>query len=336
MADNLVNFIFDFGVTLNECGVAALIRQSLQIHRGLLPVSGQGNQMRETPAMDVDETCSMGDGMPLKHQRESTEGPSAEHLDVVSVLLSHPATAVNVPKNDACGYKYWHHANATTYAAFRPVDEPAVGVATTPLFIASVNGNPDIVRALLERGDVCVNDTTNDSVRMTALYAAASHGHGAIVTLLLARPEVEVDRPRSDDGSTPLLAASKQGHDGVVTALLEKGAAVNAVNHSKQTSLNRAVSYGHLGVVRILIRAGADPACRDASGRTALEWSQENQHSDIADLLQQVTEDRAKMDTLENVGGRPSNLVCPPPSTMQTVDTFSFSNQPSSTAFRMQ
>jgi ankyrin repeat protein len=86
----------------------------------------------------------------------------------------------------------------------------------TPLFLAASNGHDAIVQLLMARSDVEVN--TNDKDGWTPLSLAADKGHDAVVRLLLARGDVKVNIV-DGDGQNPLSLAARN----IVQLLLARG-----------------------------------------------------------------------------------------------------------------
>ncbi|PRH78058.1 serine/threonine protein kinase [Streptomyces solincola] len=107
-------------------------------------------------------------------------------------------------------------------------------------------------RAVLRTG---LHPDTPDAVGTTALYAAAVHGDGGMVALLLAAGAAP-DRESAGPGAegTPLCAAS---------------------------------CWGHTDAVRALLAHGADPELREdgGTGRTPREWAAAGPHSEATALL---------------------------------------------------
>lgn len=132
----------------------------------------------------------------------------------------------------------------------------------TALLLASQNGRPMVVSALLEAGaDVDLANNNGD----TPLILASLNGHGHIVEKLL-RAGANVSAV-DQFGSCALFYASRQGHCGLVDALLAAGA---DVNHSRVTALLIAARFGHASAVAKLLAAGADVTAVDDDGNTAL------------------------------------------------------------------
>ena len=132
----------------------------------------------------------------------------------------------------------------------------------TALLLASQNGRPMVVDALLAAGaDVDAANNNGD----TPLILASLNGHGHVVDALL-RAGAKVSAV-DQFGSCALFYASRQGHCGLVDALLAAGA---DVNHSRVTALLIAARFGHASAVAKLLAAGADVAAVDDDGNTAL------------------------------------------------------------------
>ncbi len=97
--------------------------------------------------------------------------------NVFELLLKHPAVDVNLPDTNG----------------------------TTPLMAAASLCLLDIARSLLDRSEISVNSATTGG--RTALFAAADSGCVPIISMLVARPDCEVDKRDALDGATPLHRA---------------------------------------------------------------------------------------------------------------------------------
>ena len=75
---------------------------------------------------------------------------------------------------------------------------------------ASKRGNEDVVRALLEWGEVH-SDAGSSKYGSAPLLWAAENGHEGVVRILLERSDIDPDKP-DQEGRTPLLWASRGGH----------------------------------------------------------------------------------------------------------------------------
>ncbi len=153
---------------------------------------------------------------------------------------------------------------------------------------AAMNGNREVVRALLKDG-ADVNTTQADG--MTALHWAAQKGDVELAKVLLyASANLKAttriggytplliaskngDAPMIDtltqagadsnaptiNGTTPLMLAAAAGKPAAVTALIDHGAIVNAKESVKgETALTFAAAFGRADVIRVLTAHGAD------------------------------------------------------------------------------
>lgn len=117
------------------------------------------------------------------------------------------------------------------------IDHPAIVHATilpahkTPLMIASMYNHYDGAVSLLEL-DACVHDT--DDYWQNSLHHAATHGHIAIVKLLL-----------------------------------DHGIAINSVMHDQWTAIMLAVKHNHIATTKYLLEHGAKCDIANKHGWTA-------------------------------------------------------------------
>ena len=167
----------------------------------------------------------------------------------------------------------------------------------TPLHLAVVNAQLDLLQALLARG---CDPNTRDRDGRTPLFAALEHGaqalplvralisHGANpeaadangetpLGLALEHPAVERwldwrDWPRPNRALRPddLPAAAAAGALPTVQRLLELGFAVDTQDDQGASALLRACGAGHRDIAACLLDAGADPSLAARSGVTPL------------------------------------------------------------------
>ena len=139
---------------------------------------------------------------------------------------------------------------------------------STALFAASLRGNKAIVELILATSECDVNLERNDGT--TPLIIAAQEGHVEVVRMLLTTEQVDVNK--ANKGRSPLFMACYKQHVDVVQLLI----AQKATNMNQQesegglTSLMIACSKGYTNVVDLLLRSNAvDVNAIDHSGQTA-------------------------------------------------------------------
>jgi ankyrin repeat protein len=81
---------------------------------------------------------------------------------------------------------------------------------------------------------------------------------GVIVQTLLTRDDIDVNKPRTADGITPLYMASIHGKVEVVRLLLSQpNIDINKLSTRGDSALGMATQYNHTEVVQLLTEAGA-------------------------------------------------------------------------------
>ena len=99
----------------------------------------------------------------------------------------------------------------------------------TPFFMACQNGHQSVVSLLLADPRVDPNKPKNDGA--TPFFMACQNGHQSVVSLLLADPRVDPNKP-TNDNSTPLWFASQNGHLAVVQVMLASGREIDTKTRS--------------------------------------------------------------------------------------------------------
>jgi len=133
-------------------------------------------------------------------------------------------------------------------------------------------GDIENLRRLLQTGldpdEIIHIHTSIETMKDSALYAAAGAGHMAVAKELIAGGAT-IDIVL-DDGYTPLLHAAMNGWPNMVQLLLENNADVNRRETlGGQTALHWASRTGRPETVKLLLKAGADALIADKSGQTA-------------------------------------------------------------------
>lgn len=126
----------------------------------------------------------------------------------------------------------------------------------SPLLYASINGNTDCVRLLVENAkDPKQLLDLADSTGFTPLMGAARNGHVHTIHLLLSLG-VSINS-QDANGMTALHWAVANNNLAAVGVICEYGANVNLTNKQKQTPLLVAVVRNYTDIAFTLIQSGA-------------------------------------------------------------------------------
>ncbi len=154
----------------------------------------------------------------------------------------------------------------------------------TPLFLAVLRNDSNMVRALLERGAVA---ETRDRVGWTPLLHAAWKGYASIVRILVNHGALV--EARGVDSSTALHLAAERNHYQAIETLIDLGSRVNLRTRDNRyvgwTPLMIAAARGNDVSVGYLLRAGAKPNLRGQNGWTALKAAFMNYRTMAAEIL---------------------------------------------------
>jgi hypothetical protein len=127
------------------------------------------------------------------------------------------------------------------------------------LWHAARSGNEEEVRMILrENKAIDVNWRNAGELKRTAIFAACLQGSDSVVTLLLARPGIDVNE-RSSLGWSPFMIACAGGKTACVRLLLKDARVnLNGPNIEGQTPLWWAATEGNLEVIKWWIAAGRE------------------------------------------------------------------------------
>jgi hypothetical protein len=133
-------------------------------------------------------------------------------------------------------------------------------------------------KLLLVRAHGAQHTPKNWAVRAAAL------GENRLLDYLLSNG-VDVNT-RTQSGQSPLGAAAAAGRIDAARLLITRGANLeNRTVISLATPLIEAAQMNRTEIVKLLLDHGANLSARDVLGRTALDWAQENENSEMADLI---------------------------------------------------
>ncbi|KAK2177686.1 hypothetical protein NP493_585g01017 [Ridgeia piscesae] len=161
---------------------------------------------------------------------------------------------------------------------------------STPLHLAAISGNIEILRLLTGNLNVCID--VKDCDDMTPLHHAAAHNQWATVEFLLKLVVDELIKNNGelviheDDGeNTALHLAASNGHMSTAQALIDAKANVAARNRALWTPLDCAAAKGKVDVVKVLLDAGGPIENRDKNNNTPLLLASERGHVSVVNTL---------------------------------------------------
>ena len=154
----------------------------------------------------------------------------------------------------------------------------------TPLHVAAIASQNDVVTVLLEHG-VDVNICTNSG--QSALHLATKEGHTETVKVLLDF-DADVDCV-TGHGNGPLHIAAEQDQVEIAELLLQKGANVDAKNDSGWCPLHGAADLGSVPLTELLLsyEANVNAWTTFVLDRTPLMLAAHQGHADVVLTLLQ-------------------------------------------------
>ena len=114
----------------------------------------------------------------------------------------------------------------------------------------------------------------------SALMLAALQGLTELCEQLIAKG-ADVNKP----GWTPLHYAATHGHLAVMNLLLEHDAYIDAESPNGSTPLMMAAQYGTPAALKLLLEAGADALLKNQQGLSALDFAQRAGRPDSVELI---------------------------------------------------
>jgi ankyrin len=238
-----------------------------------------------TPAVTLVDAARKGDAQAVRALlQQKTIDVSAAAIDGTTAL--HWA----VQRDDAAMASMLVRAGANAQAPNR--------YGVRPLWIAASNGNPEVVKLLLEAGA----DANTSVAGETAVMTAARAGNADALRLLIEHG----GNPNARDtrGQTALMWAAARNNGAAIWLLVEAGADIavrtnnpveggrgeqmgvfNSPPPTGFTALIFAVRAGSIESARALIDAGASIDDVLSDGESALVVATANAHWEMADLL---------------------------------------------------
>lgn len=154
-------------------------------------------------------------------------------------------------------------------------------------FIVNCRKNYQIIESghLLANKTIADKVINEEILSITPLYIASQEGQSEVVQILLNNGAI-VDK-KSYLGATPLYTAVVNRHLDTVKILLQHGAEIDKMINNSATALTTAVSAGSLDLVELLLKCGADPLNK-IDGYNALDLSIFLELDSVTSLLKAV------------------------------------------------
>ncbi|MDO8954311.1 MAG: ankyrin repeat domain-containing protein [Gammaproteobacteria bacterium] len=155
---------------------------------------------------------------------------------------------------------------------------------STALFVASQEGQVDVVHILLKHARIDINKAALQGC--TALFIAAQNKHIEVMIALLERAEIDINKVNLM-GATPLYTAVQNGWaDGVVMLLKHRNIDVNKASPAGFSPLCVAAEAGSVKVIQALLKhPGIDVNKADVKGHTSLYLAVQKGHIKAAKAL---------------------------------------------------
>jgi ankyrin repeat protein len=173
---------------------------------------------------------------------------------------------------------------ARLIAAKAPIDR-ANDFGITPVMIAAMNEEAEIIRLLLDGG---ADPEVKSTGGLTALIMAAQGGKTkSMRPLVEGGAKIDAVDDIRDHNNTALGWAAYLGHVETVKELIALGADINYIpSGSGDTPVISAVRAFKNDVVKALVEAKADLTIRNRMGKTALDYAKQIGDKEIIALLE--------------------------------------------------
>ncbi|KAJ1465361.1 ankyrin repeat-containing domain protein, partial [Baffinella frigidus] len=147
-----------------------------------------------------------------------------------------------------------------------------------PLWVASWNGDADIVRALLQAGVVNIEHGNQGT---TPLMEAVAQGYADVVDMLLHAGANSIH-----DGASPLALAAANNEIDMAVMLIKYGADVNQLSpvHG-ETAIFDAVREARPDMVKLLIAENANVAIKSLRGSVVLHMAVFREDTQLVQML---------------------------------------------------
>lgn len=152
----------------------------------------------------------------------------------------------------------------------------------TPLHQACHNGQGEVVKTMLAKGEMDINARNDD--KETPLFLAVAENNILIAELLL-EAGADANIPGGRGSNSPLHIAAANENEHLVKSLLSHGANIDERNEDGETALIIAAIKGNNYIVGVLLDKGANFTYADQDEHTALYYAAEGGYNDITEKL---------------------------------------------------
>jgi ankyrin repeat protein len=131
-------------------------------------------------------------------------------------------------------------------------------------------GNIDIVKYMLDNGQF-TRHMYNYNDGSTPLHIASSNGNAELVRLLLSKMRIDVNT-RDNYGQSPMSLATQNGHIRIVKCFLEDQASSQISLRTLHETLLYAASRKHMDIVKLLLNIGNNISHKDIILQNIISW----------------------------------------------------------------
>lgn len=200
-------------------------------------------------------------------------------LAAAAVLLAGNA-AWAAPVDDLRKAVEFDDANTAQKLLARGVDPNLVDAKGNPMLVVALREKSLKVAAVLIRAKNIDFDKAN-AAGETPLMMASLQNEFDMVKLMVDQMEVEINKT----GWTPLHYAATNGNNEIVKYLVDHAAYIDAESPNGSTPLMMAARGGHIETVKLLLDEGADMRLRNQQGMTVIDFAERYHQAEIASGL---------------------------------------------------
>lgn len=160
----------------------------------------------------------------------------------------------------------------------RGVDPNLVDAKGNPMLVVALREKSlKVAEALIRAKDIDFDKT--NAAGETPLMMASLQNELDLVKLMVDQMEVEINKT----GWTPLHYAATNGNNDIVKFLVDHAAYIDAESPNGTTPLMMAARGGHIETVKLLLDEGADMRLKNQQGMTVIDFAERYHQKEIAE-----------------------------------------------------